>query len=221
MKRGTCDGDPRNGCETTLTSATHCGGCNNPCTPAQLPNTSDVTCGTGTCAVAQCATGWAHCDANNTNGCERRLDTCASGCCSNTSLGSHQGDNGGCTLRSTQFGTTEQCFSFRVNENDNGCNRVAALLELAVPAGADFDLYVSAPISCQRWDGASWVSGCSGVQGSGATERVRLWRDDECFFGVPTGSNQGFDIGIEIRYYGGTTCSSWQLNAYSGRSCGG
>lgn len=68
---GDCDGDPRNGCERSLRTASDCGACNAPCS---LPNAA-TTCDTGTCELAGCASGFEDCDDSAENGCETPLDT--------------------------------------------------------------------------------------------------------------------------------------------------
>jgi hypothetical protein len=63
---GNCDDDWGNGCEATLSSAEHCGGCDTPCVAG--PNAS-ADCSTGTCQ-ASCTAPWADCDGDIGNGCE-------------------------------------------------------------------------------------------------------------------------------------------------------
>lgn len=69
---GDCDGDlTSNGCESPLTSNTHCGACNQPCT-ARANTQAD--CSGGTCA-RPCIPGYGDCDGVGDNGCERPLTT--------------------------------------------------------------------------------------------------------------------------------------------------
>ncbi len=80
--RGDCDGDPSNGCEVDLRSATsHCGRCANVC-PAG--SNATPTCAEGVCG-ATCAEGFADCDGLAGNGCEVSLrGTANCGRCGNT-----------------------------------------------------------------------------------------------------------------------------------------
>ncbi len=72
-----CDGDPRNGCETSTTdNAAHCGTCTTTC--AGAPNAMG-TCTASTCG-RQCNAGFADCDGNAANGCEVTLATDATHC---------------------------------------------------------------------------------------------------------------------------------------------
>lgn len=68
---GNCDGNAANGCERSTTTVTDCGGCNVACTRAN----AQTSCGTGTCALSSCNTGFGNCDSNDENGCERTLGT--------------------------------------------------------------------------------------------------------------------------------------------------
>jgi hypothetical protein len=66
MGFGDCDGNPSNGCETMLTTATNCGGCGVPCA---LPNAAS-SCASGTCTLTACNPGFFDCDGNPADGCE-------------------------------------------------------------------------------------------------------------------------------------------------------
>jgi hypothetical protein len=71
-----CDGDPSNGCETSLTDINNCGACGNACAAGS-------SCAGGVC-VAGCPQGYGDCDGNPSNGCETRLNTIANcGSCGN------------------------------------------------------------------------------------------------------------------------------------------
>ena len=68
---GNCDGNAANGCETQLTSDTHCGGCNAAC------GVNDArTCSGGICSLSSCPSGSADCDNDGTT-CEQPLNTSA------------------------------------------------------------------------------------------------------------------------------------------------
>jgi len=97
---GNCDGDDSDGCETGLTSKTHCGACGQIC---DLPNASE-SCTTGTCRVSSCLSGWGNCDNNHTNGCETLLDSSPNcGACGETcqflpNVGSAACSSGECAI---------------------------------------------------------------------------------------------------------------------------
>lgn len=64
---GDCDGNAANGCETnTRSDLANCGACGNVCAYAH----AIATCSTGSCVLGACATGYANCDGDPTNGCE-------------------------------------------------------------------------------------------------------------------------------------------------------
>jgi hypothetical protein len=74
---GDCDGNPSNGCETSLqNSVASCGACGQAC---NLPNATPV-CTSGRCAVATCAAGFGNCDNDPANGCEANLNSTVSAC---------------------------------------------------------------------------------------------------------------------------------------------
>jgi hypothetical protein len=95
---GDCDADVGNGCEQSLDTLIHCGGCDTPCAPA---NATGATCAAGTCDFTSCTGAFADCDSNPQNGCEADTDTdeqhcggCNSPCDPGESCGS--GTCGGC-----------------------------------------------------------------------------------------------------------------------------
>ncbi|MBW2700697.1 MAG: putative metal-binding motif-containing protein [Deltaproteobacteria bacterium] len=82
---GNCDGNRDNGCETYLWSTSACGttcdsrrDCN-----TDILNANIASCNGGSCAFAGCHDGFANCDDNPSNGCERDIwepDSCSAGC---------------------------------------------------------------------------------------------------------------------------------------------
>lgn len=80
---GNCDGDPANGCETSLsTDPRNCGACGNSC--GNAPNATSA-CNSGTCGPLSCKAGWGDCNSDMADGCELNLlnniDNC--GACGN------------------------------------------------------------------------------------------------------------------------------------------
>jgi len=66
-----CDREHENGCEQSLSTPAHCGGCSLPCAPFEAFG----TCAGGQCGVAACKLGFGDCDAEPANGCETLLVT--------------------------------------------------------------------------------------------------------------------------------------------------
>ena len=66
-----CDRETDNGCEQSLSTPAHCGGCDSPCEPPDAFG----TCATGVCLVAACNLGFGDCDGLSDNGCETLLVT--------------------------------------------------------------------------------------------------------------------------------------------------
>jgi len=71
-----CNENPADGCEASIVSLDHCGGCGMVCNP---PDAEGV-CVLGICAVANCDPGRANCDASATNGCEVDVTVDAENC---------------------------------------------------------------------------------------------------------------------------------------------
>ena len=66
-----CDRETDNGCEQSVSTPLHCGGCDQACDPPKAFG----SCATGTCLVAACNLGFGDCDALAENGCETLLVT--------------------------------------------------------------------------------------------------------------------------------------------------
>jgi|GEM_PF-781791 len=73
---GDCDGDPTNGCEARLDTATNCGLCGRACTPG---TNATSACESMAC-VSRCNVGYGDCDGVASNGCETNLRTSAASC---------------------------------------------------------------------------------------------------------------------------------------------
>lgn len=64
-----CDGNPTNGCETSLNSLDNCGQCGNVCA---LDNAT-ASCTNQECIVKTCAAGFSNCNGDHADGCETNL----------------------------------------------------------------------------------------------------------------------------------------------------
>jgi hypothetical protein len=111
-----CDGDPRNGCETnTNVDVNNCGACGTVCENAG----GSVSCSGGQCHPG-CAQGYADCDGNSANGCESAVmtDVAHCGSCAVHCLNGHGTTTcaGGACLPScaASFGDCD-------SNPDNGC----------------------------------------------------------------------------------------------------
>jgi hypothetical protein len=71
-----CDGDPSNGCETNTSSdAKNCGACGTTCVDIN----GTPACADSKCQIT-CAAGYADCDDDRSNGCEKRTDNDVNNC---------------------------------------------------------------------------------------------------------------------------------------------
>jgi hypothetical protein len=202
---GSCDSNAPNGCETPLTSVSNCGACGVPCSRAN----ASASCPGGACTLGSCNFGYANCDGNNSNGCERSIGG-YSDAPPGEYLGSYDADSHGgffcpsnsCSLRTSRTGTQGRYFYVTAHEGSDCPADLRATVQLQVPAGVDYDLYVSGGDNCS--------GGCSSINGTGQTDTVTVSAND----GVA--SDDTFTLYIEVRFFGGTACAPWTLNVFMG-----
>jgi len=203
---GDCDGDPDDGCDDPLTTLSNCGACGSSCA---LSNATE-SCTSGTCQVVSCSSGWCNEDGLPYNGCEHDLDTNPA-CSAYIGLGTVRGDEGSDTV--SWVGHDERWFRVYVTEDAAGCDSLSAEIELDVPSGTNYDLY-------------AYCSGCSGISdsstaGGSSNETVRLYWDDECVLGIPTGTDQSRDIYIRVAHVSANVCSDYTLTVSGNTGSGG
>ncbi len=151
-----CDGNPDNGCERSVTTLTDCGNCNVACS---FPNAS-ASCATGTCTFGSCTAGFVNCDGNASNGCEVQLGTisnCAA--CGNACTNGH-GKNG-CAGSPGNYDCAPTCDAGYAScdaNPDNGCetplNTLTDCGGCGVPCSAPHG-------SASCTSGACVLTGCS------------------------------------------------------------
>ena len=145
---GNCDGFDSNGCERSLNSNVHCGGCGVTCA---LPGASE-SCASGSCTFTGCEAGFSTCDGSTSNGCELRHAAVESFCGDTmSSVGAYDGDtscgficggNGGWDLFATRQGRTSRWFHGLLREGSSCPTSVEHRFTLDVPPGVNYDLYV-------------------------------------------------------------------------------
>lgn len=178
-----------------------------------VPN-ANSTCMSGGCVISGCTPGFDNCDSSMSNGCETQ-HTGSTNAPPGEFLGSFDADaafgvgcgNAGCQGPvATRTGTRGRHFDISALESSSCCAYVGMRFELVVPAGVDYDLFVTGN-SCFA------DPGFASVNGPGINETISVWCDDGCF-----GEDTGFDAGVEVRYYGGSSCEPWELRVYR-REC--
>jgi hypothetical protein len=114
-----CDGDVDNGFDL-LNDVNNCGTCGHVCS---LPNAT-AGCVNGQCTIVACDEGWADCDGNPANGCERAIvdDNENCGCGVNCEPGGIC-QNGVC-VSNCEEGTT--CLIITYNPDSGQCVQVPA-----------------------------------------------------------------------------------------------
>jgi hypothetical protein len=204
-----CDGNQVNGCEQSLSTLSHCGGCGVTCS---RPNAS-ASCGTGSCTLGACNSGFSNCDGNATNGCELSHGSYAGTCSGAASVGTYDGDrscgficggNTGWDVFATRTGQTSAWFRARVREDSTCSATIEHRIRLTPAAGTDFDLFV------YRACGGAVVG--SSTAGGSTVDQVIVSQGDG------SGGDDSFDYWVEVRYWGGAACGSWSLD-FSGHDC--
>lgn len=164
--QGDCDGNTGNGCETSLTTLTNCGGCGTACSLAH----ASESCGTGTCAITTCDAGWGNCDGLAANGCETPLDTltncgaCGTAC--NLANAAESCSTGTCTLGacSSGFGNCD-------GMSPNGCETALTSLANCGTCGTTCNLPNASEScstgSCEVTTCTSGYANCDGTASNG------------------------------------------------------
>ncbi len=178
-----------------------------------IPNAVSSCSGGGGCSITGCNQGFSNCDASQANGCETQ-HTGYSNASPGEYLGAYAADafygflcDGGGTCEGpvvTRTGTRGRYFNIEADEASSCCAYTAMRFELQVPAGADYDLYVSG-------NGCFADPGWQSLNGTGQTESIVIWCDDDC-----GGADNSFNVNVEVRHYSGASCQPWTLNVYRG-----
>ena len=178
----------------------------------QSVNNGTLDCSAGSLGLT-CAPGYDDCDGNTANGCEVQLSGWSNTFGNPYDLGSQAGDSrcgpfcsgSNWQTAAQRNGKQGRYFSFTALEVSDCPADIGARVTLAVPAGVDYDLYVSGGDTCSG-------AGCSSMQGSGATEQITVNKIENF------GSDDSFTIDIEVRYFDGSSCGDWTLNV-EGTDC--
>ena len=123
-----CNGDPMDGCETSVVSdPRNCGGCGMPCGAVAH---AKVSCINAACQVTNCDQGFADCDNNAANGCEVAVGTDKSNCgaCGNVCGANLVCTNGGCT-----------CQNCNIPNAKSKCVNLQCAFDSCLPGFADCD----------------------------------------------------------------------------------
>lgn len=118
-------------------------------------------------------------------------------CSSALNLGVISGDTG--TPQLQQTGTGERFFLVRLREDSSSQRDLTARIDLAVPAGMDYDLHV-------RCHSCSGITRSSTGDGS-LTETIGVRRTEKAL----STTDDSFNIIIEVRHRCGTNCAPWSL----------
>jgi hypothetical protein len=115
---GDCDGNPANGCETSLlTTPTSCGRCGSTCALAN----ATAGCNAGACVIARCDAGFADCDGMAANGCEVDTRTDRGNCGACTRACSLSNATAACVAGACAVATCAAGFADCDRMASNGC----------------------------------------------------------------------------------------------------
>ncbi len=182
--------------------------------PCTLANAASA-CSAGSCTISSCNTGYSHCDASQANGCEVQHSGWSNATpgeglgswAADAYYGTLCGSGGSCEGPIvTRTGTRGRYFNIQAQEASSCCSYVSMRFELLVPPGVDYDLYLSGS-GCAA--DPAWQS----INGTGQTESIVVYCNDDC-----GGADNGFNVNVEVRYYGGASCQPYTLNVYR-RAC--
>jgi hypothetical protein len=111
----------------------------------------------------------------------------------------------GCDFLLSRTGIGEKHFNIRALEDSTCSAYLSFRFELVVPSGTDYDLIVTGT-------GFSCAPDCTAQAGTGVTENLVTFTNDV------SGPDDDFTVGIEVRFFGGSSCQEWTLNVYR-RQC--
>lgn len=124
--RADCNGRSADGCEADLSNPASCGRCGNDCT--RLANVSSARCAAGSCTDLVCAPGFADCNKNPADGCERALNTATDcGGCGRACAPAH--GRGMCTNGACQLAGCDRGFDNCNNNAADGCETALSTAE--------------------------------------------------------------------------------------------
>jgi hypothetical protein len=177
----------------------NCGTCGNACLQGKPHSTG--TCAGGTCGLV-CESGYADCDSDLENGCERHIDTLGPppNCDPTpTSLGSVSGDTGSDIITKSDS-YAEGVYRVSVTEDNDSITSVylSVGITLQSPPGMIYDLVISSP-SC----GANQA--VYNTDSAGGSVTITNCVNDSL------GYDDKYDIYIEVWYREGSGCGNWTL----------
>ena len=113
-----CDGRADNGCEADLSDAHSCGACGKNC--SGVGHVKAAECNAGVCENIQCDSGYADCNGNPSDGCERAINTLTDcGRCNQACAPAHA--TGTCGTGQCQVAKCDDGFGDCDGNAQNGC----------------------------------------------------------------------------------------------------
>ncbi|MEJ7731424.1 MAG: MopE-related protein [Polyangiaceae bacterium] len=174
--------------------------------PCTLTNASS-TCTNGACTITTCNAGFANCDSNQGNGCEVQSGG-ASNVAPGENLGSWNADSSsgfpfcsgdGCDALLTRTGTRGKFFNIGAIEDSDCSAYISLRFDLDVPAGVDYDLYIT---------GTACFADPAFSQTGAGDKSIVVWCSDV------SGDDDSFTANVEVRYASGSSCTPWTLSVY-------
>jgi hypothetical protein len=181
------------------------------CSPANATG----LCNNGICQITACNGGYSNCNITSADGCEVNHNpspACTTFIDGNTWVGSYAGDTvcgSVCPLNygnghnfATRTGRSEAVYIAEALEVSSCLGNLEHAIELQVPDGIDYDLYVYRNCALVGYSNLS----------AGKDEYVVISTDD-----FP-GGDQDFYYQVEVRWYSGSSCQDWTLKFW-GYTC--
>ncbi|MGQ0507803.1 MAG: hypothetical protein ACT4TC_21075, partial [Myxococcaceae bacterium] len=156
-------------------------------------------------SAVTCDPGYADCDNDPANGCEKQLNVIPPTCEFADRLGGIIGDEGAQTT-DVITGTGQKILRLETFEQHRWRRAVSAKIKLKSPPGSDYDLIVQT--------GACTGNTYAPQAGAGGTEELEVCKPDTIVI------DDDVTYFVLVKYRSGTTCGEWKLWA-EGNSAGG
>lgn len=120
LGRADCNANPADGCEVDLDETDNCGACGSVC---RLPH-AVATCDEAVCVIESCRDGFADCNTDAMDGCERALntaDSCGSGCATTECSFDHA--QASCVSGRCEMGACHAGWADCDGDASNGCEQ--------------------------------------------------------------------------------------------------
>jgi hypothetical protein len=180
--------------------------------PCTRPHAT-AQCNNGICQITSCNFGYSNCNIAAGDGCEVNHNTGIDACAVDVNMVDNYAGDKACGVIcpfntdnihtfATRKGRGEVIYSALAEEKSSCLSNVEHRLDLIVPEGVDYDLYVYR--DCQL---VEWSTRGPGLQEVVYVDEVETAQESDTFF-----------YQVEVRYFDGASCQEWELQ-FAGYTC--